>query len=167
MYSKLKGKVSLGLRCAQFTLLEISIAIAIFAVSIMTLIVQRNDGVDKSYLATQHLQAMVIIDEVMADYHLHPFEEEPRELRRDYAPFEVEVAVARETINIIPEEWRQEVFEDELDPKKLRIILRVTVTVKFKGLDDDQEYQREASTLIRLIQLEDEDLYDDEGRVAK
>lgn len=129
----------------------------------MTLIVQRNDGLDKSYLATQHLQAMVIIDEVMADYHLHPFEEEPRELRRDYDPFEVEVTVARETINILPEEWRREVFEDDLDPKKLRIILRVTVTVRFKGLDDDQEHRREASTLVRLIQLADEDLYDASG----
>ena len=108
--------------------------------------VQRNNAIENSYIASQSMEAMTIIDEVMADYHLHPFDEEPRELPRDYEPFEVEVAVARESINIIPEEWRLEVFEDELDEKKLRIILRVTVKVSFVGLDDDEKHEVEAST---------------------
>jgi hypothetical protein len=150
------------LKRSYFTLLEISIALAIFAVSVTALIDQRNHAVDKSFLATQQLQAMTIIDEVMAEYYLYPFDEEPRALPRDYEPFEVDVDVARESINIVPEEWRLEVFEDELDPKKLRIILKVTVTVKYKGLDGIEEHQCEASTLIRLIQL-DEDGFEQEG----
>ncbi|MBF0196953.1 MAG: type II secretion system protein [Planctomycetes bacterium] len=149
---------------SAFTLVEIMVAIAIFATSVLILIERRNASMEASYYASSILEAQEIIDEVMALYRLHPFSKEPIPLEKDYEPFKVEVSVNEESINIIPEEWRIEELdygEEDEDGKKERIILRVTVKISFDHLTSPKEqYEYEISTLIRHIEInEDEDDY--------
>jgi hypothetical protein len=140
-----------------FTLMEVVLAIAIFAMGISVMLDRRNQSVEDSHYAKQLLEVQTIIDDIFADYRLHPFEEEPRELLRDYSPFEVDVQVSKESINIIPEDWRlDESYEDDVNKKKKRIILRISVTVDFTGLDESLTHKVQASTLIRLIELDDD-----------
>ena len=141
-----------------FTLLEIIIAVAIFALGISLMLDRRNKSVEDSHYAKQLLEAQLIIDDIIADYRLHPFSEETRPLTKDYTPFEVSVQVAKESINIIPEEWRLDemlIEGTEEAKKKKRTILRVSVDVKFKSLDDKTVHDINTSTLIRLIELDD------------
>lgn len=141
-----------------FTLLEIIIAVAIFAMGISLMLDRRNRSIEDSHYAKQILEAQLIIDEIIADYRLHPFSEEPRPMTKEVAPFEVDVQVSKESINIIPEEWRidEALFEgSEENKKKKRTILRVSVDIKFKSLDETTEHKVNTSTLIRLIELED------------
>lgn len=147
------------IRKRSFTLLEILFALMIFSVGIFVLIEKRNIGLEATHYAVNLFEAQKIIDEVLADYRLHPFSEEPRPLKKDYDPFKVEVSVSKESINIIPEDWRLiDEFEDEDEEKKKRIILRVTVDVAFGTLENPKpEKHYKVSTLIRHIELEDED----------
>ena len=147
------------MRRSSFTLLEIAIALGIFAVGISALLERRNSSFEDSYVAQRTMEAMGIIDDVMADYRLHPFSEEVRPLPRDYEGFTVDVTVNEESINIVPEDWRLEqdplLFEDE--EQKKRVILRVGVTVGFEGISTSEQHEVSVSTLIRLIELDDED----------
>lgn len=149
------------MRRSAFTLLEIAIALVIFAVGVSLLLDRRNRSFDEHYIAQRNMKAMDIIDEVLADYRLHPFSEEARPLPREYEGFDVSVDVAEESINIIPEDWRIDTtFEnlDEAEEKKKRVILRVTVDVSFKGIDEKEEHRVSISTLIRKVEIdEDED----------
>jgi len=145
-----------------FTMIEVVVAIAIFAIAVLALLTWRNDSLEKSHHAVQLLKAQEIIDEVMAQYRLYPFSEEPLALPRDYSPYEVNVAVNKESINIIPEEWRLQenpiLMETDEDKKnKERIILRVTVSVGFSSLvgSDNTLQKYEVSSLIRHIELKD------------
>ena len=140
-----------------FTLLEIVVAIGIFAVAITMLLEQRNQSLEKSYMATQLVKAQHIIDEVLAVYRLQPFSKEAQDIEKDYAPFEVKVDVKEESINIIPEDWRVEFLSDD-EEKKKRVILRVSVDVGYGSyLKDEITDHLKVSTLIRLIELEEED----------
>ena len=62
-------------------------------------------------------------------------------------------------INIVPEDWRLE--EDPLlldaEDKKKRVILRVGVTVSFEGISTSEQHEVSVSTLIRLIELDEDD----------
>lgn len=148
----------MALKRSAFTLLEIAIALGIFAVGISALLERRNSSFEDSYVAQQTMEAMGIIDDVMADYRLHPFSEEVRPLPREYESFTVDVTVNEESINIVPEDWRleQDPFLDD-EEKKKRVILRVGVTVSFEGISTSEQHQVSVSTLIRLIELDDED----------
>ena len=151
-------KVQKSSLSSRFTLLEIIIAVAIFALGISLMLDRRNQSLEDSHYAKQLLEVQLIIDDIIADYRLHPFSEEPRPLAKDYAPFEVNVQVTPENINIIPEEWRidEALLEgSEESKKKKRTILRVSVDVQFKSLDEATVHKVNTSTLIRLIELED------------
>lgn len=142
-----------------FTLLELMVALSIFATGVFFIIDRRNASMEVSYQSIQMMRAQSIIDEVLADYRLHPFDKEARPVEKDYFPFVVDVDVQEETVSIIPEDWRVETdtFTEEED-KKRRIILRVTITVKYGTLSSDEpvnEYK--ISTLIRHIELDDEE----------
>jgi hypothetical protein len=143
----------------SFTLIEIIIAIAIFSTAIFVLIEKRNIGLEAAYYSVNLFESQKIIDEVLADYRLHPFSEQPLPLKKDYESFVVDVSVEKESVNILPEEWR--VDEDEYgeeDRKKKRIILRVTVDVAFGTLENPKpEKHYKISTLIRHIELEKEE----------
>lgn len=141
-------------------MLELMIAIAIFATGVLIILEKRNHSLEKTYHAIQLLEAQRIIDEVLAEYRLYPFSEEPLPLKRDYSPFIVDVKVAQESINILPEEWQlAPTFEDEEDEKKKkRIILRVTVKVSFGTLSGSKtKHHCEISTLIRHIELKEDE----------
>lgn len=131
----------------------------IFAVGISVLLEKRNNSLEESYVAQRTLAAIEIIDEVIADYQLHPFSEEVRPLPNEYEGFTVEPTVNKESISIIPEDWQLEDFElTEEDEKKQRVILRVTVNVSFEGFSDSKvTHNVSVSTLIRLIQIDDEE----------
>ena len=141
-----------------FTLVELMVALAIFATGVFTIIDRRNASMEVSYDSIQLMKAQRIIDEVLAMYRLYPFSKEPLPIEKDYSPFEVDVQVQEETISIIPEDWRlDESFLDE-DDEKQRIILRVTIIVKYSSLTSekkDKEYK--ISTLIRHIKLKEGD----------
>jgi hypothetical protein len=148
----------LALKRSSFTLLEIAIAMGIFAVGISALLERRNSSFEDSYVAQQTMAAMGIIDDVMADYRLHPFSEEVRALPQEYEGFTVDVTVNEESINIVPEDWRM--LDDPLLPdeeEKKRVILRVGVTVSFEGISTSEQHQVSVSTLIRLIELDDDE----------
>lgn len=133
------------------------VAIGIFAVAITALLEQRNQSLEKSYMATQLVKAQHIVDEVLAVYRLQPFSKEARDIEKDYTPFEVKVDVKEESINIIPEDWRVEFLSEEQEKKK-RVILRVTVDVGFGSyMSEEITETLSVSTLIRLIELEDEE----------
>jgi type II secretory pathway pseudopilin PulG len=141
----------------RFTLLEIVISIGIFAVAITVLLEQRNQSLEKSYMATQLVKAQHIVDEVLAVYRLQPFSKEVKNIEKDYSPFEVNVDVSEESINIIPKDWRVEFLSEEQEKKK-RTILRVSVDVGYGSyLSDEITEHLKVSTLIRLIELEEED----------
>jgi len=144
----------------KFTLLEILFAIAIFSTAIFTLMEKRNFGLEATHYSVNLFEAQKIIDEVLADYRLHPFSEEALPVQKDYAPFEVNVSVAKESVNILPEEWRVDYDEEygEEEKKKKRIILRVTVDIGFGTLADPEPSNHyKISTLIRHIELEPEE----------
>lgn len=148
----------MALKRSSFTLLEIAIAMGIFAVGISALLERRNSSFEDSYVAQQTMAAMGIIDDVMADYRLHPFSEEVRALPQEYEGFTVDVTVNEESINIVPEDWRM--LDDPLLPdeeEKKRVILRVGVTVSFEGISTSEQHQVSVSTLIRLIELDDDE----------
>ncbi len=144
----------------KFTLLEILFAIAIFSTGIFVLMEKRNFGLEATHYSVNLFESQKIIDEVLADYRLHPFSEEALPLQKDYSPFDVKVSVAKESVNILPEEWRVE-YDDEYgedEKKKKRIILRVTVDVAFGTLEDPEPVNHyKISTLIRHIELESEE----------
>ena len=141
-----------------FTLVELMVALAIFATGVFAIIDRRNASMEVSYDSIQLMKAQRIIDEVLAMYRLYPFSKEPLPIEKDYSPFEVDVQVQEETISIIPEDWRlDESFLDEEDEKQ-RIILRVTIIVRYSSLTSekkDKEYK--ISTLIRHIELKEEE----------
>jgi len=139
--------------------MEILVALTIFATTIFILIERRDFGLEANHYAVNLLKAQTIVDEVLADYRLHPFSEEPIPIKKDYSPFEVEVSVAQESVNILPEEWRVEIDPDlEEDEKKKRIILRVTVDVGFGTFRDDKPiHHHKISTLIRHIEIDKEE----------
>jgi len=143
----------------SFTLIELMVALSIFATGVFFILERRNASIDVSYQSTQMMRAQRIIDEVLADYRLHPFDKEAKPIEQDYSPFVVDVEVQEETVSIIPEDWRIETATlTEEEDKKRRIILRVTITVKFGTLSSDEpvnEYK--ISTLIRHIELNDEE----------
>ena len=135
------------------------IALSIFATGVFVILERRNSSMEVSYQAIQRMRAQRIIDEVLADYRLHPFEKEARPLEKDYAPFVVDVDVQEETISIIPEDWRiDEAFLTEEQEKLKRVILRVSISVKYGTLSsDDPVNEYKISTLIRHIELDDEE----------
>lgn len=145
------------MRRASFTLIEIVLALGIFAVGVVFLLERRNTSLEGEYLAIQTLRAQGIIDEIIADYRLHPFSKESRPLEKDYSPFVVKVDVKEESINIIPEDWRVPELElTEEQEKKKRVILRINVNVGFSGLGSDKIVDElDVSTLIRHIELDD------------
>lgn len=140
-----------------FTLVEIIIAIVIFAFSTLILLERRGAAIETSYRAAMTLRALSIVDEVIMRHRLYPFEMEAIPLEKDYAPFNVKVSVEQESINILPEDWRlEEEFLEEGDQQKERIILRVSVEVNFPRLNSDEMYAKapvSVSTLIRHIEL--------------
>jgi len=140
----------------HFTLIELMVALAIFATGVLFILDRRNSSMEVSYQSIQLMKAQGIIDEILADYRLHPFSKEERPLEKDYSPFVVEVQVDEESISIIPEDWRlvPEIINDD-EKKKERIILRVSITVKYGSLSsDDPVNEYSISTLIRHIELE-------------
>lgn len=143
----------------SFTLIELMVALAIFATGVFVIIDRRNASMEVSYQAIQRMRAQRIIDEVLAEYRLEPFDKEAKPLEKDYDPFEVEVDVQEETVSIIPEDWRiDESFLSEEEEKKRRIILRVTIKVKYGTLSSDQPvHEYSISTLIRHIELDDDE----------
>lgn len=143
----------------SFTLIELMIALAIFATGVFVILERRNASMEVSYESIQLMKAQRIIDDVLAQYRLYPFSKDPLPIEKDYSPFEVEVDVSEETVSIIPEDWRLDTtFQSEEEKEKERIILRVTIKVKYGTLMDDtptKEYV--LSTLIRHIELADEE----------
>ncbi len=143
-------------RC--FTLVELMAALLIFGVASLYLMEQRSDSVASAHYAAKSLQALEIIDEVLAVYRLNPFSEEPLPLKRDYTPFVVKVDVQPESINILPEEWRleEDPFSDSEKEQK-RLILRVSVDVAFPKMGGEDMHHVKVSTLIRHIELMPQD----------
>lgn len=141
-----------------FTLIEILVAISIFAVGTVYLIERRSAAMESGYYTAQLLRAHEVADEIIQFYRLHPFREEPYPLEKDYSPFVVNVNVQPEAINSLPQEWQLTEYEMiGEEEKKERIILRVTVSVGFGSLlsPDPAHYKYEITTLIRLVQLEE------------
>ncbi len=144
----------------SFTLMELMLAIAIFAVAALVLIDQRNQSFAHSYNAIHLLRAQEIVDEVLQRYRLYPFSKEPLPIETDYHPYEVKVEVSEESINIWPEEWRLEPeFITEEEKKKTRVVLRISVDVSYPAYSAQGESMStyHISTLVRHIELEKKD----------
>lgn len=152
-------------RKQSFTLIEIVFAIAIFSTVILVLIERRNESLENTHYSIRLLEAQKIVDEVMADYYLHPFSTEAKPLEKDYSPFEVEVNVSiKEKPPVVPEALRppEDIFagaNPEEEEKDKRIILDINVKVHFGTLTEpkSKKYTHEVHTLIRHIELEDEE----------
>lgn len=140
-------------------MIEILVAIAIFAFASLYLLERRNSSIEASHYAIQLLKAQGIVDDVLQKYRLYPFSVDPLEIDvEQYKPFIVTHSVQRETINILPEDWRVELDYDVYDPeqRKLhRLILRVAVDVAFGSMEHPEPdyYTYGVSTLIRHKEL--------------
>lgn len=154
---------SVEFKQTRFTLLEIIIALAIFAVSVLILIERRNYSLESCHYATNLLRAQEIVDEVMAWYYLHPFEKEAVALEKDYNPYKVDVNVSvREKPNIYPDiliPIKDEIQKMKEEEEDKRVILDIHVAVSFGSIarPRDMEYTHEVHTLMRHVELKEED----------
>ncbi|MBF0244532.1 MAG: hypothetical protein HQL31_04600 [Planctomycetes bacterium] len=148
------------MRTTRFTLVEIVIAMAIFALMSVALLGKRGESMELAHYAANLLKAQEIADEVLVFYRLNPFTKEALPMEKDYSPYVVSVNVAQQSINILPEDIQLD-FNDlsEDEQEKQRIVLKVDVVVGFDSLRSAKpdHYKFNISTLIRHIRLKEKE----------